>query len=822
VTGASRQVSLSELKRLTRLESVSPDKLLHMFAERTNENGVIDRENFFECFLELAGDDLSKEDSTKLRVVLAGLYDLFDTNDQDGVDFAEIGSGFSILTGGKKDIKAAVAFSLYDVDDNGVISMDEMINYLESVFKILYHSHPGTEDEVGMNAKDLAIETAKEAFSRADKNHDSVLSYNEFCAWYSNTDLDCDEEEEEGEDVDGVVVKRLGILANLRAFEASEILQMFANRVSDRGNISYNVFHDIIESVSVTRDKPLTSHEKKMLDKKMKAIYESLDTNQDGQVQFSELAAGLTVLCGGTANSKIETAFELFDMNNDRMISQDEMFRYLRSVYAIVYEADSTARTRMGGADPDELALATTADAFERLGKGPGESLSFSEFKQWCELDDAKVVREASSKISLGEARRLTCLDSMRVHDVFECFMRRTTKSDGTISRRCFRETIEELSTMGGTRVLSDKDQDRLRVLISGLYDQFDVNNDGMCSTVEMISGLTILCGGDVEEKAKIAFDLYDTDRSGTISREEMQIHLKSVFRVVYHTDTQMAERKFSLSLSFSFSAMHFKQNIPNTSGTGVDVNVLSEETTRHAFENADLNPDGTMSYDAFRQWYLTTAAQEEEESKQENDNEEEGKSEESLDQTVVSSEESWITLEEIRRVTNLQYYDLDDIVNRFMEVADDDGRMDMSTFYNVMIEFATNKQETISSNDEEKLRHVLHHLFRIFDTNKDSRIDSGELIAGLSALVGGKRDKKTKIAFVLFDSSGDGYIQLEEMARYLYCVYRVIYAAEPSTKQRAGGLSEKQLAINTAKQAFEKADIDKDGKLSFEEFKAW
>ena len=375
---------------------------------------------------------------------------------------------------------------------------------------------------------------------------------------------------------------------------------------------------------------------------------------------------------------------------------------------------------------------------------------------------------------------------------------------------------------MGGTRVLSDKDQDRLRVLISGLYDQFDVNNDGMCSTVEMISGLTILCGGDVEEKAKIAFDLYDTDRSGTISREEMQIHLKSVFRVVYHTDTQMAERKFSLSLSFSFSAMHFKQNIPNTSGTGVDVNVLSEETTRHAFENADLNPDGTMSYDAFRQWYLTTAAQEEEESKQENDNEEEGKSEESLDQTVVSSEESWITLEEIRRVTNLQYYDLDDIVNRFMEVADDDGRMDMSTFYNVMIEFATNKQETISSNDEEKLRHVLHHLFRIFDTNKDSRIDSGELIAGLSALVGGKRDKKTKIAFVLFDSSGDGYIQLEEMARYLYCVYRVIYAAEPSTKQRAGGLSEKQLAINTAKQAFEKADIDKDGKLSFEEFKAW
>ena len=186
------------------------------------------------------------------------------------------------------------------------------------------------------------------------------------------------------------------------------------------------------------------------------------------------------------------------------------------------------------------------------------------------------------------------------------------------------------------------------------------------------------------------------------------------------------------------------------------------------------------------------------------------------------TSQDEWISLAEIRRVTNLEEYELDDIVNRFLSICGDDGTMDMSTFYTVMIEFATQKRQNLSDQDETKLRQVLNHLFRMFDTNNDSTVDAAELLAGLSALVGGKRDDKTKIAFMLFDTSGDGFIQLEEMARYLYCVYRVIYAAEPSTRERVGNLTERELAVKTAQEAFEKADTNNDSKLSYEEFKAW
>ena len=510
------------------------------------------------------------------------------------------------------------------------------------------------------------------------------------------------------------------------------------------------------------------------------------------------------MLCGGSASSKIETAFSLFDYNNDSRISQDEMCRYLRSVYSIVYEADPTARSRMGGADPDTLARVTTSDAFERLGKrNADETLSFDEFKRWCEMEDSEkmtsVINDASSKMSLGEVRRLTCLDTMRTQDVFDCFMRRAFEgnNDGTISKECFCETIEELSTMGGSRSLNQNDQDRLRVLISGLYSTFDIDNDGKVSTQELLSGLTILCGGDVEEKCRASFELYDTDHSKSISRDEMESHLASVYLVVYHVESSTADV------------------------TGVDAKTLARETTRDAFENAEgLNDDGTMSYETFREWYLSTTTQDKEE--EEKKEEEEEKMETTEEEQSTTAKQEWVSLAEIRRVTNLEDYELDDVVNRFLSVCGDDGRMDMSTFYSVMIEFATQSRQNLSAQDEAKLRHVLNHLFVMFDTNNDSTVDAAELLAGLSALVGGERDDKTKIAFMLFDTSGDGFIQFEEMARYLYCVYRVIYAAEPSTRQRVGNLTERELAVKTAQEAFEKADTNNDSKLSFEEFKAW
>ena len=41
-------------------------------------------------------------------------------------------------------------------------------------------------------------------------------------------------------------------------------------------------------------------------------LYDLFDVNHDGTVDFTELMAGLSVVCGGAGPAKVETAFKLY------------------------------------------------------------------------------------------------------------------------------------------------------------------------------------------------------------------------------------------------------------------------------------------------------------------------------------------------------------------------------------------------------------------------------------------------------------------------------------------------------------------------------
>lgn len=44
-------------------------------------------------------------------------------------------------------------------------------------------------------------------------------------------------------------------------------------------------------------------------------IFKLFDEDGNGMITFNELSAGLTVLCGGSREDKVETVFHLFDDN---------------------------------------------------------------------------------------------------------------------------------------------------------------------------------------------------------------------------------------------------------------------------------------------------------------------------------------------------------------------------------------------------------------------------------------------------------------------------------------------------------------------------
>ena len=100
---------------------------LDAFANVTVDDGRIGRSDFDGVFFELCEREhqMSASDSDLLRVVLGGLFDLFD-NDDDSIDFTELSSGISILCDGTLDEKAFAAFSLFDYNGDNFITLDEM------------------------------------------------------------------------------------------------------------------------------------------------------------------------------------------------------------------------------------------------------------------------------------------------------------------------------------------------------------------------------------------------------------------------------------------------------------------------------------------------------------------------------------------------------------------------------------------------------------------------------------------------------------------------------------------------------------------------
>ena len=80
-------------------------------------------------------------------------------------------------------------------------------------------------------------------------------------------------------------------------------------------------------------------------------------------VDFSELASGISVLCGGTSQVKVQQAFGLFDFNGDGFISLTEFTTYLASVFKTMFLLQPETQAQIG-ASPEELAKVTAEECF--------------------------------------------------------------------------------------------------------------------------------------------------------------------------------------------------------------------------------------------------------------------------------------------------------------------------------------------------------------------------------------------------------------------------------------------------------------------------
>ncbi|MDP2435494.1 MAG: EF-hand domain-containing protein [archaeon] len=71
---------------------------------------------------------------------------------------------------------------------------------------------------------------------------------------------------------------------------------------------------------------------------------------------------------------------------------------------------------------------------------------------------------------------------------------------------------------------------------LADIFSNLDASGDGIISFKELMMGLSILYEGSPEEKLRIIFRLFDSDKTGTLDQQELSALVAMAYRTLYHS----------------------------------------------------------------------------------------------------------------------------------------------------------------------------------------------------------------------------------------------------------------------------------------------
>ena len=183
---------------------------------------------------------------------------------------------------------------MFDIDNDGHISLDEMILYLTSVFRVLYKTMPDQVENVEVEPEVLARATAKQCFAEADANEDGQLSFQEFQQWYMNPKTEYGiRMPSEPVQVSPMPIEDVRHLLAATDISVQSMYEIFAqDATDDKGFVTRELYDAAITKIVVLTEAP--EHQLISLRSTLLSLYDVFDVNGDDVVDYVELCTGLT------------------------------------------------------------------------------------------------------------------------------------------------------------------------------------------------------------------------------------------------------------------------------------------------------------------------------------------------------------------------------------------------------------------------------------------------------------------------------------------------------------------------------------------------